>query len=86
MGAVGDLSFAATEHPADVAVFLVTGPHSDSDPAFAEQMRKQEQNFEKTATYSYLASDFVLLDRTDPRSLMARDHRDGEAVRLWRRR
>ena len=88
VGAVGDLSFAeAGRHPPDVTeIFLVTGPHSESDPAFAEQMRKVSHRLEETATYSYLPSDFVLLDRMDPRSFVPRDRRAGEPVRLWQRR
>ncbi|MBW3597859.1 MAG: glycosyltransferase family 39 protein [Planctomycetes bacterium] len=51
-----------------VPVFLIVGPHSEDDPAFAQQWAEQGQAWPVVAEQLFAPSDVMRLDHVDPRS------------------
>ena len=60
---VADLSFSTKENDGNVTVYLITGPHAESTRSFVDEMQRQQNRFERIATYPFRPSDLVLSNR-----------------------
>ena len=64
-----------------IPTFVVTGPHAQRSPQFAEQLEQVGDSLTLVDWIEYRLSDFVLLDEYAPRDL---EDRRTEEIRLYR--
>ena len=83
----GNLQFAsAGSHQQGIPTFFLFGPHANHDSNFNKEWQQVKHQFQLIKSYDYLASDLVLLNQHDPKTLNQLKDSPVEKISLYRLR